>query len=119
MVYLETDKYIIMDSRQVILDSPSSTLVIPIEFKNVTNRFIKLYFSENTQIENGTLDMRIVDDILEIKCVNFSETLGRFTIEPIKIAVINDKKILIQIWSSLSGADKKVRIVFYTLFMEK
>lgn len=118
-MHLQTEKYYILDSRSVMLDEPTSLLYIPLFLHGHVNGVFCVFFVEDGN-KKPQFEKKIEDGVLKIRCVNFSEELGRFSITPIQVATLEGKKVCMQIKSSLSGTgDQKVRIVEYTVFLEK
>ena len=113
---LETDDKIILDSGQVILDDLNSNLYIPVWDENMEVGKIKLMFLSSENSADGIINLRVNGDLLEVECMNFNEPFGRFTVSHIKIAVLHGKDVLLHVWSSVTGQNKKVRMVNYTLF---
>lgn len=118
MEYLETDDKYIIDSKEIILDNPSSKLLVPVHYNDVYIGKIELSFQEDENIVGGSIDTSAEGEVMRIKCINFTEPLGRFSTEPVPLGQIQGKVISMQIWSALSNK-QGVRRVKYTLFVEK
>ena len=114
---LQTDKYFILDSRIVLLDAADSSLMIPIIIGDQVEGNIRINFHSSGE-EKG-IRRKVDNDTLVLECFNLDEPLGSFTIEPLELGDYEEKKLSIHLWSSLNGNDKTLRIVQYSLFMEK
>lgn len=114
---LQTDKYFILDSRIVLLDAADSSLMIPIIIGDQVEGSIRINFY-SSRGKRG-IQRKTDNDMLVLECFNFDDPLGSFTTEPLEYGDYEGKKLSIQLWSSLNGNDKTLRIVQYSLFMEK
>ena len=115
---LERDSNLSISSNTVILDRKEAKLSIPIEYRGVAYGELLISFMSYVGEDKGIKKVPHKDK-LELVCVNFDEMQETFSVEPIQVALLNEKKISIHVLSSIKGVKENVRVVQYTLFMEK
>ncbi len=118
-MYISTQRNIILAAESIILDEPYSYIVIPIEYEKKVQGNIKIRFCFDESISKSEVKNYVKDNTLVIECINFNNSLGTFSTDPIDVGEMFGKKLSLHIWSSLNGQNKKIRMFQYTLFMEK
>ena len=120
MEYLSTDKYIVLDSRTIMMDAQDVPLIIPIMYENECQGYIKVIFEvdKSTNVIDGVIGTKGNDDLYIIRCINFGyENLG-YT-ELINIGKLNGMDIYIRICSGFIDNISHLREVTYVIFMNK
>lgn len=104
----------------VFLYDRNSDLTINFGDKNSFELILTINFKEDFS-ETQKMKTNQFENHLEITCINFTAS-GTGLSSPLKIAVLNGKKIYLMFWAYLEGNDgnkKKVRKVDYTLYSER
>lgn len=117
-VRLSSGNYSIIASGEAFLFGPYEDLTIQVDDGNEDQVRIVMKFQED---ESGEQDIKtdIVDDSLIMTCVNFS-SMGSGLKRPAHIADVDGKAVYFIFSSSYFGdKEEKIRIVKYTIFMEK
>lgn len=109
--------YKIIDSGNIITFDENSGVDLIIK-PNATFSFkVSINFEEN----DGERDIiKAVDEKnneIKIKCINFG--LGAGTIEPLELATSKGKKVFFHLWVEKIAANKYIRSIQYTVFVER
>lgn len=119
--YLETEKYLIIDSNIVLLDASDSVLYVPLIIENENEGKLKIRFVHDD--DPGKTGIRIEshsdDNILELICINMNDLYGKYSLRPIPLGEWKGKKFMIHLYSSFHGGETGIRRVMYTLYLEK
>lgn len=110
----------IIDSGSVFAYDTSASVEINEEIQEQGFR-VKISF-ENTETDNRALQRRtnLDEGLVEIKCVNFNNSLGTGTTSPIEIGNIDDKSVSITFWVFLLGTlENGARRIDYTFFVDE
>lgn len=113
---ISTSGYNVVSSGSVILYGADSELRLSVVASKTFSFEIILEFIKNDEKEQN-LSKAVEENTITFKCINFNNSLGTGTVEPLSIATIGGKKLFLHFWSYLMG-DASVRKVEYT-FLEK
>lgn len=119
--YLETEKYLIIDSNIVLLDATDSVLYIPLVIENESEGKLKIRFvkDDNPAMAGIKIEPHAEENILELICINMNDANGKYSLHPIPLGEWKDRKFLVHISSSFHGGEAGIRRVLYTLYLEK
>lgn len=119
---ISTGNYTVVESNVVYLYKYDMDLVLDFQFDNNFKFKIRIFFEDDQETKDQSLQYRTSEDLVEFKCKNFKNELGTGTIIPVEIATIENKRLYIHFWSFIHGnlnAEKFVRKVEYTVFLER
>ncbi len=110
-------KYKVLNSGSVFTFDEGSNIEMVIKPSATFSFRLILEFVEN----GGERDfVRSVDEkkgIIKIECINFG--LGAGTVEPLEIGMAGGRKIYLHLWIECVSANRNVRKVEYTIFIER
>lgn len=89
----------------------------PLKFQLAADLKIILRFQSNNDIKEQKMDFNVVNDKeLEIILTNFNSSLGTANLEPLPIAVINNKRVFVNfmIYSLNESSHKTVHYTWYS-----
>lgn len=117
-VTLSSGNYQIMDSGQVFLFRDEN-LKMTVDTEKGYVFTLNLKFL-NIDMLDTRIDKKVLGDEMEIQCINFGR-LGTGLVEPMSIAKVDGKELLLMFWTNGEGNEKdtQVRSVKYTIYMEK
>lgn len=117
-VSLGSNKYNIIDSRQVyLLNDEELTITIDTESDYKFTLIFKFF---NVDLIEKRVDKKVMGNEMEIQCINFNK-MGTGLMEPMSIAKVDGKEILLMFWSNVEGEqdEAQVRNIKYTIYIEK
>ncbi len=114
-VEMSTGKYIIEQSGVVFLYDITSELKMKIDTeKNFSFEIILKFATDGTKEQKVQRD--VTGNTIYLTCYNFSNALGTGTTNPISVATVSGKELLLHFWSYTSDTMRKVE---YTFLMEE
>ena len=110
--------YEIFDSGTLISFSSSSDIKIAVKCSE-SFAFDILFKFEAIEGEEYSLKKEVIDSTstIQLTCINFNNTLGTGTTQPIELATFNGKKIYINFWIS-ALSDNALKKLEYNLYKE-
>lgn len=111
----------LIDSNTLLFFDSSS----PLEIEEIFNPSFKItirIINENDDTGTHSLQYKVIkeESIIEYKCINFNNSLGTGTSQPMEIFTINGKKYYIHFWIyTMSGEKGTTRKLDYSLWKEK
>lgn len=118
-VKLTSQQYKILDYGTVFLFDENADLTMDIIADNSFEFIVSIRFINDISRAQG-LDTEVSENCIKLTCINFS-TEGTGLAEPMKLAVVNGKKIYLMFWTFLEGNEdgkQRARKVEYTLYSE-
>ncbi len=116
-VALSSGNYKIVDSGQVFLYKDEDLRMTV----NTGCDYIFTLVFKFIQVDllDSRIDKKVIGNEMEIQCINF-DRLGMGLMEPMNIAKIGGKELLLMFWSNIEGSneDAQVRSLKYTIYME-
>lgn len=113
---IKTGKYEIVESKVLFLDSLDSELWIHLAVDGELLGDIQIQFTVQEKKE-PVIRCELENNILTIIWVNFNQSFGSGTTEPIEIGIVRGKSVKFHMWSYLMG-HQKVRKIEYNIFRE-
>lgn len=115
-------KYRVIDSGSIILFDHESSLELTVEVGIGFTIILEIAFASNPDL--GRVIKNDIDEKnnrIKFTCMNFDNSLGTGTIQPLEIAKYMDKKVYIHIWTYLFGNKNATytRKVDYTIYIEQ
>lgn len=117
-IEISTDGYKIVSSGSVFLFDSDSEIRLHViasdNFKfNIVMRFDK------SEVSESSINKEVKENTITFTCYGFNSSLGTGTVEPLSIATIAEKELLLHFWVYLMGTSQKsARKIEYT-FLEK
>lgn len=108
-----------IDAGSVILPTPDSSMVLKVEVGPGFVILVELCFLANNSIGPSiNTETNKEDNYIKFICYNFNNSLGTGTNSALNIAVYNNKKVTMHLWSyllgeSTNGYSRKVEYTFY------
>lgn len=116
-IEMSTGKYRVVLSGVVFLYDATSKLSMKIDTENDKNFSFEIILEFTTDETNKKRVQKDVEgNTIYFTCFNFSESLGTGTTEPIPVATVSGKELVLHFWSYTSDEMRKVE---YTFLMEE
>ena len=112
-----SSNHIILDSGSVITYDDTAELSFLVQMDETFEFSLVLKF-ERTDGKKQHIKHNVVDNTIELTCVNFDNSLGTGTTKPIQLATFNGKKIYINFWVYALG-EKSLKKVVYSFYSER
>lgn len=112
-----TSDYTIVDSGAVITYSGMSDLTLSVKANKDFTFSIVIRF-ESAKEKEQKIERNVSGNLITLTCVNFDNSLGTGTAEPLDIATIEGKKLYLNLWAYALGAGAQ-RYIVYTFYQER
>lgn len=113
-VTVSSGTYKILESGTVITFDEQSDLSFDLDLNDSLKFTLTLRFISN---EGDEIKMvaNVNDQLITITCENFDNVLGTGVIQPLQLAIVNDKKLFFRFWVRKLGksATKEIAYTFY------
>ncbi len=113
---LHINDYNVIESKVVLICQEETEVWI--NLSDINNGFdgnLCLEFHTNKDRSPG-IELKVINNNMHVVCYNFLDEFGRFTTSPVKLGIVDNKKIYIILWSAFS---KGLRRIEYTILSER
>lgn len=113
---ISTNGYNVLASGTVIFYDIDSEMKLHVEVNPEFEFDMIFVFSKDNK--ERSIEKKVQGNVVTLTCYNFNDQLGTGTVEPLDVATIGDKKLVLHFWTYVMGDKKAARKIEYT-FLEK
>lgn len=118
---VRTGKCRVIDSGSVILVDGNSTAIFTLDVSNGFVVTVEIAFATEADSERSIKkEVDVQKNYLKFTCINFDNSLGTGTTNPLDIATVNNKQVSMNIWAYMMGnREECIRKVDYSFYIEE
>lgn len=117
MIKKTSGNYNILDSGSIIAFDKSSNICFDLDLNESLKFTLTLNFVEKEK-EKPSIASSVTNDAIVLVCTNFEDEFGVGLIDPIRLAIADDKEVYFRFWVRKIGKSGTKEVV-YTFYVEK